>query len=104
MHGIKIPDLPDDYIIAKFGRAVEQSIASRSSDTVNLHPDNCLLYARPCADPGEAERRLKHTLKAKKLRKTGKDAKGKNHTELVVFRASDANMIRRLIDVAIASV
>lgn len=98
--GMTVTDLPANAIVAKFGRAVEQSIAKRSSDTIGLHPDNCLLYIKACKDPGDAERKLKVSLKTNNLRRTGTSASGTKSNELVVFRPEQANMIRRLFDVA----
>lgn len=66
-------DVPVDIrcIITKQGRAVEQSIADRSYDTLRKHPDNRIMCIKHCKDPGEAERNFKRMTRGFKMLKSG---------------------------------
>lgn len=98
-------DVPVDIrcIITKQGRAVEQSIADRSHDTLRKHPDNRIMCIKHCKDPGEAERNFKRMARGLKMLKSGTFPDGSRGTEFVVFLPEEAEQVFSMFTFATSS-
>ena len=90
MHGLNIDIEPNTYIVAKYGKAVEQSIAKRNESHTALHTNNRLLFAKHTSDPSNAERKFRAFSQQYKWHYKGKYPDGRNGNEFIAFLPEDA--------------
>ena len=90
MHGLTIDIAPNTYIVAKYGKAVEQPIAKRNKTHAGLHTDNRLIFAKHTNDPGKAERNFRIFAEANNWSKKGQYPNGSNGNEFIAFLPEDA--------------